>query len=165
MEHPAGKHIPRYQLCNNDTLRKATRCMGQLFDEAIAASGLRNSQFSVLVHVDELDEPTMKELAHELVMDLSALGHSLQPLIRDGLVRLVPNPEDGRSKRVTLTKAGQRKVAEATGYWALAQRRFEDLLGQDKAQRLRETLIALSSSEFSEAFAASARIGAEHGGP
>jgi DNA-binding MarR family transcriptional regulator len=143
---------PGFLLCNNDTLRKAMRNLGQLYDAAMAPAGLRGSQFSVLMHIKELDEPTMKALATDLVMDLSALGHTLKPLIRDGLVRLVPNPADGRSKRVTLTTAGQRKVAEAAELWQGAQGRFEAAFGAEQARALREVLLNLSSEAFTRRF-------------
>ena len=37
-------------------------------------------------------------------MDLSALGHTLKPLIRDTYIILVPDKDDRRVKHVTLTK-------------------------------------------------------------
>lgn len=151
---PVSERIPNYLFCNNDTMRKATRNLGRLFDDVLEPSGLRSSQFGLLVHIDELDEPTMKGLADELVMDLSALSHSLKPLIRDGLVRLVPNPDDGRSKRVTLTKAGQRKVADTMALWTNAQRKVERVLGDDQARLIREAMLLIASKDFKENFAA-----------
>ncbi len=40
-----------------------------------------------------LSEPTLRTLANELVMDLSALSHTLKPLVRDGLIKIVPDEE------------------------------------------------------------------------
>ena len=59
-----------------------------------------------------MNEPTLRELAEAIVMDLSALGHTLKPLIRDGYVALVPDKNDGRVKHATLTK-GRGKEARA----------------------------------------------------
>jgi len=81
------------------------------------------------VHIDEIDEPTMKDLARELVMDLSAFNRTVQPSIRYGYVRLLTNPEDGRGKCWTLSKAGERKIAEARELWIKAQARFEAMFG------------------------------------
>lgn len=149
-----AQNAPAYLFCNNDTLRKAMRNLGQLYDEAIATTQLRSTQFSVLIHVDELEEPTMKQLAAALVMDFSALSRAVQPLIRDGYVRLVANPEDGRSKRVTLSKVGERKLVEARELWSKAQARFETLFGPDRACALRETMLMLSSEQFARDFKA-----------
>jgi DNA-binding MarR family transcriptional regulator len=53
----------------------------------------------------------MGEIAGALIMDLSALGHTLKPLIRDGYVETVADKDD---HRIRLTKAGEKKLAEAT---------------------------------------------------
>ena len=94
--------------CNNAMLRRASRMLGQLYDDELAPSGLRATQHGLLAQIHIMHEPTLRDLAAEIVMDLSALGHSLKPLIRDGYVALVPDEKDGRVKHVTLTKAGQR---------------------------------------------------------
>src|ERR1700750_3489664 len=72
--------------CNNSVLRKAARRLGQHYDEALAESGLKATQQGLLAQVVFLGEPTMRELADALIRDLSAVGHSLQPLVRDGWV-------------------------------------------------------------------------------
>lgn len=61
-------------------------------------------------------------------MDLSALGHTLKPLIRDGYVALVPDKKDRRVKHVTLTKAYRKKLEQTSKLWADAQGRFEKRL-------------------------------------
>ena len=78
-------------------MRKATRRMTQLYDDALALAGLRSTQYAIL---DELRRqadapPTMRELAETLVLDRSALGHNLRPLERDGLIALVAGTMTG----------------------------------------------------------------------
>lgn len=139
-------------VCNNLALRKAGRNLGVLYDEAIAASGLRGGQFSILAHVHGLERPTMKELADELVMDLSALGHTLKPLERDGYVALVRNELDGRSKRVVLTESGTARLKAASELWYAAQQKFDRAFGAAKAQRMREMMALIASDDFSAVF-------------
>lgn len=138
--------------CNNSELRKATRHLGLLFDEVMRPSGLRAAQHGILYHVKAMDRPTMKALARELVMDLSALGHTLKPLARDGFVRLDPDDRDARAKRVSLTPAGEAKLRETTALWRSAQTRVETALGADKAQAMRTMLAEVSSNAFGTAF-------------
>lgn len=139
-------------VCNNAVLRKAGRNLGVLFDDVIAPSGLRGGQFGILSHARALDRPTMKALADELVMDLSALGHTLKPLVRDGYIVLEPNPDDRRSKRVALTAAGEAKLTETIALWQKAQQKFEAAFGASKAKDLRELLAVVASDGFSAAF-------------
>jgi DNA-binding MarR family transcriptional regulator len=151
---PSADHIPNYLLCNNDTLRKAARNLTRLYDNVLAPSALSIGQLSILIHIDELGTPTIKGLAKVLVMDESALGHSLKPLIRDGLVRLVPNPADRRSKLVTLTKTGLKKYQQTAMLWSDAQNKFEQVFGVEKAAVLRIAMITLTSAEFTDSYTA-----------
>lgn len=145
-------HLPDPSFCNNAVLRRATRQMGQLYDDVLAPCGLRGPQFGLMVQSRFMQEPTMREMAQALVMDLSALGHSLKPLVRDGLVELVADPRDRRAKRVTLTRLGGEKLDEAMRLWRVAQDRFEAAFGTERAAELRATLAFVASPEFSEAF-------------
>lgn len=141
-------------LCNNGVLRKAMRRLGQVYDAAIAPSGLRATQFAVLAEIAALEGPTLRELANALVMDLSALGHTLKPLARDGLVTVEVDPRDRRAKRVQLTGAGAEKFSEAQLLWLGAQRRFEATLGTQQSAELRSVLGYIASQSFAEELAA-----------
>ncbi len=138
--------------CNNHELRKATRHLGQLFDDVIGASGLRGGQYAILVHVEAMDGPTMKQLAQKLVMDLSALGHTLKPLTRDGYLRLDKDECDARAKRVRLTDEGRTKLAQSIELWRVAQTRCETALGPERALAMREMLAVVASDAFADAF-------------
>lgn len=141
-------------MCNNGVLRQAARRLGQLYDDIISPSGLRATQFGLLAYVVALDQPTMARLAEALVMDLSALGHTLKPLMRDGLVETFPDEWDKRAKRVKLTASGERKIKAASALWAKAQGRFETAFGKRKAAELRKVLSFVASEDFAQAFVA-----------
>ena len=115
--------------CNNASLRKAARRLGKLYDAVLEPSGLKATQFSLLTQIYDLGNPTMAEFAKSLLMDLSAMRHSLGPLIRDGLVLLRVDAKDRRVKRVVLTAAGVAKFKEAMQLWRKAQGRFEKAFG------------------------------------
>jgi DNA-binding MarR family transcriptional regulator len=138
--------------CNNATLRKAARRLGILYDAVLEPSGLKATQCSLLTEIYDLGDPAMAELAKSLLMDLSALRHSLGPLIRQGWVRLRPDKNDGRVKRVVLTPAGAAKFKEAMKLWQQAQGRLEQALGAARAAKLRSELGFLTSEEFKDAF-------------
>ena len=110
---------------DNASLRKATRRLGKLYDAVLEPSSLKKAtQCSLLTQIHALAHPTMAGLANSLLMDLSAMRHSLGPLIRDGLVRLRVDAEDRRVKRVVLTAAGLAEFKETTRLWRKAQGRF-----------------------------------------
>jgi DNA-binding MarR family transcriptional regulator len=146
----AGSEMLSY--CNNASLRKAARRLGKLYDAVMEPSGLKATQFSLLTQIYDLGNPTMAELAKSLVMDLSAMRHSLGPLMRDGLVKLRVEQQDRRVKRVVLTAAGIAKFEEAMQLWQKAQGRFEKAFGSARAAKLRSELKFLASEGFEDAF-------------
>jgi DNA-binding MarR family transcriptional regulator len=134
--------------CSNAALRRATRSVGQLYDEALAPCGLRATQFGLLATIRGLGTPTMGTLAEAMVMDLSGLAHTLKPLTRDGYVSVVPDPHDRRARRVALTEAGTAKLAEATPLWDEVQGRFDAAFGPERAGLLRDLLHVLALPDF-----------------
>jgi DNA-binding MarR family transcriptional regulator len=135
--------------CSATAMRKATRRMTQLYDDALAPAGLRSTQYAILEELDRQADapPTMGELAEALVLDRSALGHNLRPLERDGLVTLVAGDNDRRRRRVVLTAPGRAKFAQARQAWKLAQNRFNDVFGESAAAKLRATLLRIARDE------------------
>jgi DNA-binding MarR family transcriptional regulator len=138
--------------CSYGALRRATRGISQLYDQALAPIGLNAAQYNLLRTIEKLGTPTHSELAADMVMDLSALGHTLKPLIRDGWIALDRDPNDGRRRLVALTREGKRKLREAQQLWRPVQRRFESMLGADRTKGLLALLDQLASSDFNEAF-------------
>ena len=138
--------------CSNTAIRRASRQLGQLYDDCMEGTGLKGTQFSLLSQIAASGEPALKQLAEAMVMDLSALGHTLKPLIRDGYVELVPDAEDRRVKRARLTELGQRTRAALLENWRDAQDRFDRVFGKEPSADIRKALALISSPEFAAAF-------------
>jgi DNA-binding MarR family transcriptional regulator len=129
------REVARACACAN--LRGAARAVTQVFDEALAPSGLRATQFTLLVTSRLSGESTINELAERMAMDRTTLSRNLKPLVRSGLLEVRPG-EDGRTRLVRLTPAGERSLEEAYPLWqqaqyvtvsALGEERYETLLG------------------------------------
>src|SRR5580704_13604271 len=155
-ENPYVKNSFRSESpCIVAAMRAATRRLTQLYDEAMAPTGLRVTQFHVLSELlrQSADPPTVGELAEILTMERSALGQTLRPLARDGFVDLGHDKRDGRRRPVKLTKAGKDKVAHGRRYWAGAHEKFEHFFGDSQLVFLRETLRGIAESpQLPEAF-------------
>ncbi|HEY0286129.1 MAG TPA: MarR family winged helix-turn-helix transcriptional regulator [Pseudomonas sp.] len=136
--------------CANGSVRRASRRLGQIYDEAFVTCGLKATQYSLLSHIARGGEPKMRDLAQSLVMDLSALGHSLKPLVRDGLVRVLVDEVDRRSRRVSLTEAGQQKYLEARKISEHVACIFDKTFGVEEAARLRTALDFIASEAFAK---------------
>ena len=97
-----SKTDSRVSPCNATALRKASRRVTQLYDAALEPTGLRSTQFAILVELANwsTDPPTLAELADALAIDRSSLGHNLRPLEREGLIVLREGAEDRRRRHM-----------------------------------------------------------------
>lgn len=138
--------------CLNTLLRQASRRLTRIYDEAVAPARLTASQTRLLWLVDRSAEDgealALQDLAERLGVQVSALTHALRPLQRDGLIELRPDPRDRRSKHAALTAPGRARLADATARWAEVNRRVENAMGGDGAERLRDLACALLSDDF-----------------
>src|SRR5260370_37502006 len=133
--------------CSCTALRKATRRISQLYDTALAPSGLKTTQRAILAQLGRSEPTTVGEPAEALVMDSGALAHTLKPLERDNLVAVAVDPGDRRNRLITLARRGRAKLAETDVLWAKAQRGFEAALGRAESKALREVLRLLISDD------------------
>jgi DNA-binding MarR family transcriptional regulator len=141
--------------CNCTTLRKASRRISQLYDTALAPSGLKTTQRAILAQISRSEPTTVGALAEALVMDSGALAHTLKPLERDGLVDVAIDRDDRRNRLITLTPKGRAKLAETDALWAKAQQGFELAFGGAESEALREALRFLVSDSFVATFESS----------
>ena len=135
-------------VCNCLALRQAARHVSRFYDQCLAPTGLRTTQFSVLAKLKRLGPMTINTLAGELVMDRTTLGRAMLPLQRDGLIQVESGAQDKRSKELQLTQAGARRIDDALAIWRRAQRRFEAEFGEKRASNLRNELRAVVASEL-----------------
>jgi DNA-binding MarR family transcriptional regulator len=131
--------------CNCLVVRQAARCITQFYDRYLAEAGLRTTQYGILVKLKRHGPMSINALAAELVMDRTTLGRNVQPLERDGLIAIEPDPQDRRSRVLRLTRTGVNRFERAHKGWAEAQRRFEDAYGGNRAAELRRSLRAMTS--------------------
>lgn len=140
--------MPDYADCHCFAIRSAARHVTQLYDQLLAGSGLRTTQFSILAILKDKAPLTINGLAKEMVMDRTTLGRTILPLERDGLVRIEAAAGDRRAKEVRLTKAGARRLTEGAQEWAAAQGRFEERFGAKRAAALRAAMRAVVATEL-----------------
>ena len=151
MPAPSRPEVPGPELCNALAIRQAARHVSQFYDQCMAPTGLRTSQFSMLAKLKRLGPMTINALAHDLVMDRTTLGRNILPLEREGLIEIRHGRSDRRSKELHLTDAGAARLPEATRCWETAQARFEAVFGPTRAAELRRLMRDVTISDFADA--------------
>jgi DNA-binding MarR family transcriptional regulator len=120
--------MPRRELAKLDecrdcvclAMRTAARRITQGYDAALAGTGLRATQFSLLVMAHHLGAPSMKRLARMLNSDPTTITRNVQGLTKRRLLTLSPG-RDLRERKVTLTEKGEATLLRALPNWRAAQ--------------------------------------------
>ncbi len=106
--------------------------------EAHLPDGLIAPHFGVLNHVVRLgDGRTPLQIARAFQVPKTSMSHTLAVLQKRGLIEMTPNPEDARSKVVSITSAGRKVRDEAI--MSLAPD-FKEVLGHMDPERFKTTL-------------------------
>lgn len=129
--------------CTCSRLRRATRAVTQLYDDALAPSGLRTTQFGLLRTLAGHEAMTITTLAARMLLDRTALSRNLDPLAARGLVAITPG-NDLRTRQLRLTAAGTRALEAAESRWSAAQRDVSRRIG---SKRLAELFALLEDLE------------------
>jgi DNA-binding MarR family transcriptional regulator len=129
------------------SVQRTARALARRFDEALRPVGLTNGQFSMLMSLNRPRPATMSSVAGLLAMDRTTLTAALKTLTRRGLVVVAPDPEDRRSRLLSLTDQGRETLAAAVPIWEQTHAELEALLdaadGVDAAG-LRKGLLTLT---------------------
>lgn len=132
-------------MCACFLVRSLSRKMSQLYDDTLAPSGLRGTQFSLLLQARPSRDgelPTVTHLAERLNTDRTTLTRNLRILSEAGLVALVPG-KDARSKCVQITPEGTARLKQAKSLWRQAQQQVNALCGAEDVLALKRMAVTM----------------------
>jgi DNA-binding MarR family transcriptional regulator len=129
--------------CTCFNVRRASRAVSQIYDDALEPTGLRINQFSLLGAIETTGPTTVSDLARLLELDRTTLTRNLKTLQKSGLIDISPG-QDKRERLVSATPSGIDVMARAKPLWRGAQDRIIKELGRERWQRITDDLDALS---------------------
>ena len=124
-------------LCTAAKVRRLSRRVSQLYDEALAPHALTIGQFGLLACLSRRQGLSISALAERTSADASTISRLVKPLAAGKLLRIEADMADRRSRLVWLTDAGHARRAAAHAAWLLAQRSMADRLGEGRLAALR----------------------------
>jgi len=127
--------IKKHANCTCFNLRKATRVITQLFDEALKPSGIRSTQFTLLSTAQSKGPVGISELAKLLATDRTTLTRNLKPLLDRGLLVTVNGP-DARRRPVELTPKGLETLRKAVPLWETVQAEIAQTFGHHRWENM-----------------------------
>ena len=132
--------------CVCTTLRKATRAVARLYDEALTGAGMTTAQFAILRSVARNQPIPLSRLADSLVMERTSLYRALAPIEAKGWVSVKPG--QGKTRLASLTRKGRAAMEVAEADWEAAQQRITGGIGAEAWEGLSTGLRALT--EFAQ---------------
>jgi DNA-binding MarR family transcriptional regulator len=127
--------------CACNRLRQAAREITQRYERALAPSGVKATQFPILLALAAGEPIPLTPLADGLALDRTTLTRNLRILEGRGLVTVAGMQEDGRMRMVSITGDGLRVLAHALELWRSVQ---DDVVDEFGEARLRGLLGDLS---------------------
>jgi DNA-binding MarR family transcriptional regulator len=129
--------------CTASQLRRATRAITRLYNDALAEVGVEGTQLNVLVALALTGGASVGQLAERLGADRTTVTRNLAPLQRNGWIASGA-PADRRVRVVRLTPLGRRTLERALPKWERTQAHVVEKLGKSRWGQL---LALLSSVE------------------
>ncbi|MEB3311677.1 MAG: MarR family winged helix-turn-helix transcriptional regulator [Snowella sp.] len=130
--------------CMGLHIRRASRILTQVYDDALRSIDLEINQFTLLVAVHLFQEVSITRLAQELFTDQTTITRNIKVLEKRGLVATHPG-EDRRIKLISLTMEGQILLDQAFPLWEQVQSELKQHLGDQKWQTLLSLLSDIKS--------------------
>ncbi len=129
MDKKLSREIGASCACFN--LRRAARLVSQRYERALKGTGLKATQFSVLVAAGHEEGLLLTTMARLLGLDRTSLTRNLNVMAARGLVT-VKAGEDKRERRISLTPRGREALAGALPLWQKVQAEIVAALGPEK---------------------------------
>lgn len=130
--------------CAIGNLRKTSRAATLYGDTILQPTGLKVTQFTMLGTIAEQGSLSVSQLGEKLLMDQTSVTRSLKLLKDQGLVTSARG-QDGRTRLISLTDQGRRKLDEIMPLWEKTNSQVVAKLGQDHLNRLLDELTRLNS--------------------
>jgi DNA-binding MarR family transcriptional regulator len=127
------------KVCVGFNLLKATRAVSQFYNHTLQASGLRGTQFTLLVAINGYGPLSVNGMAEGLVMDQTTVSRNVKVLKKQGYVEMTPGA-DQRTRVVSITDEGKSVLTSAIPLWRTAQTHMRRKLGDKRMDVLLEGL-------------------------
>lgn len=120
----------------------AARAVTRAYDRALRPSGLRSTQFTILVAASVAEGIPLHRLADILGLERTTLTRNLAAIKREGLIQVAS--VDGRTRSVLLTSVGAERLKQALLLWDQAQQTLRNQLGEKGWSILNDGLAKLT---------------------
>lgn len=117
-------------------LRMASKRLLTMYEAELAESGVSMAQFGLLAGIAEEPDLLMSRLAEKRELSPSTLTRTLRPMQDAGWIEVIADPDNGRVRRLRLTKAGRARFKAAYASWKRAQTRAAGIVSPRAVEQI-----------------------------
>lgn len=117
--------------CFCANLRKASRALSKLYNEALEECRLPSTQYSLLSHLQRLGPVSFGALSRDMRLERTTLIRNVRLLANQGHVEVLHNPPP-QPHTIKLTPRGEALQAQAKYSWNKAQARVSAMLSDEE---------------------------------
>lgn len=117
-------------ICNCINLRRASQALTEVYDDILAPSGLKISQYLLLRNVNTLGPVSVSSLALEIRLDRTTIVRNLKPLEESGFI-IDDAIKGARNRQLKLSDKGREALEIAGPLWLEAQDFIEQYIGKE----------------------------------
>jgi len=136
--------------CASLNFRRTARAVTRMYDTALQDSGVRSTQFAILVGIAKIQPVSMGQLADVLVIDRTTLTRSLRLLKKQRLVT-ISGRTTMRQRLLELTSEGEKALERSLPLWRAVHAQFVAEVGSDYWLNLRSELERLAHATMAHA--------------
>lgn len=125
--------------CVANCVRQLSRIVTAIYDDQLAATGLKASQLSVLVAVANRESPTPADIVKDLHLDESTVSRNVERMCAKGWLRIAAG-QDRRSHFIEITVKGRAMIRKSLSAWRRAQDEIGKRLSAKGIADLRSSL-------------------------
>jgi DNA-binding MarR family transcriptional regulator len=129
--------------CASFNFRRTARAVTRLYDAALQKSGIRSTQFAILVGIAKKQPVSISALAEVLTIDQTTLTRSLRLLKKESLIT-ISERSTMRQRFLAVTPKGERALARCLPLWRKAHKEFVTTIGAEYWTNLRNELERLA---------------------
>ncbi len=116
--------------CYCSNFRRDAGVISEIYDEMLKESGLRSTQFHLLMNLSEMQQANITHWADKVGLDRSTMVRNIKVLEKNNLVIQV----EGHGKVYALSETGKKQLTAAVRLWDVAQKKMEEILGPEDAE-------------------------------
>ncbi len=147
MDELKTENLPTFCVCM--AMRKASRTISKLYDEALLPSGLKVTQFSILMSIRTHGPVNVSTLAKLQSLDRTTLVRTLKPLETALMIESIPS-NDPRERQMRITDHGLQTIKLALPRWKKIQQKVAQKFSAEQMKMFKNfsnSLVEIFESE------------------